>query len=343
MDKFENKSRECYNDIVSFVSSQVLNIKKKEFLHKVKKLDDVDDLYGYVEKTAMIRTRNVGIISKELLSYVYYFNNVKRYWIPVFDEDDKFVVNLSTLDNLFEDSNRVIIELSVFGSKGVLLCEKFDSPILCEDVTFGYKVTWYTSGATGDNIRVPIVLASAYITKEDKGTVTTVSDAVIRARKLDFMDARFDGCVRHCLHYNSMNKETKEVIRFVREAVYLSSYVGYCIKNKDILTRKNGVASKVYASAKVHVAKSEEGGDRVISLHTYVKDYSYIGKQKYKGGHHKSPVEHDRRGYYRKSRGVGDYDYLDGEFIYVGKRKGSYSYVKASHITGNNCSVVYKV
>lgn len=342
MSKFENKSRECYEDMVAFTAANVLNVKKKEFLSKIKKAGSAEEFYNYVVKTAAIRTSNWKAVSKELTNYLYYFDIVKRYWVQEFDKDSDIDIKLSTMENLFEEEGAAVVESEILGNPAILLCEKLSSPVRIAGAPFEYKVTWYANGTSKKGIDVSVVLASAYVSK-DKGIVITVSDVVSKTSKLDGMSMTIDGERRYCLRHGTQDKQTKQIVGFVSVAVHLVSYVGYCIKHKETLTRKNGVAAKKYESVKVHVAKPEECGDRVIPLHTHVKEYSYIGKQEYKGGHHKSPIEHDRCGYYRKSRGVGDYDYVNGEFVYVGKRQGKYSYVQACHISGNKGNVVYKV
>ena len=342
MSKFENKSRECYEDMVAFTAANVLNIKKKEFLSKIRKAGSAEEFYNYVVKTAAIRTSNSKAVSKELTDYLYYFDNIKRYWVPEFDKDADVDIKLSMMENLFEDEHVVVIESTILGNPAILLCEKLSSPVRIAGAPFEYKVTWYANGTSKKGVDVSVVLASAYVSM-GKGIVVTVSDAVSKTNRYDGMFMKLDGDVRYCLRHGTTDKRTKQIVGFVSVAVHLASYVGYCIKHKETLTRKNGVASKRYEVTKVHVAKPEECGDKLIPLHTYVKEYSYVGKQEYKGGHHKSPIEHDRRGYYRKSRGVGDYDYVNGEFVYVGKKQGKYSYVSACHISGNKGNIIYKV
>lgn len=376
MSKFENKSRKCYEDMVAFTAANVLNVKKKEFLNVVKKASSAEELYNYVSKKVdinglwgdnvktlqlynVLKKRvsretykhllgeategsSLRVVPKELVNYLYYFNNVKRYWLPELDKDTDVVVDLSTLENLFEEGNAVVIEVTILGKPEVLLCEKLCDSICIDNVQFTYKVTWYDSGKSRSGIETSVVAACAYVST-DEGIVVTVSDTVGSKTNLQGTSMLLDGCSRYCLRHNATDNKTKLISGFVNEAVHLASYVGYCIKYKDTLTRKNGAASKKYEVAKVHVAKPEVCDDRVIPLHVYVKEYSYIGKQEHKGGHHKGPIEHDRRGYYRKSRGVGDYDYVNGEFVYVGKRQGKYSFVKACHISGGKGNVVYKV
>lgn len=122
------------------------------------------------------------------------------------------------------------------------------------------------------------------------------------------------------------------------------NHVLYCYKNRRSLNRKNGVAHKSYSKCKVHTAsKDSSSTDVYVPLTSYVQTERKVCP--YKGGHHKSPIEHDRRGFFRKSRGRGDYDLVDGEFVYIGDKQGAYSKVPPSHVGGNKKKnvTIYKV
>ena len=108
-------------------------------------------------------------------------------------------------------------------------------------------------------------------------------------------------------------------------------------------TKKSERAISVANESRVEV----EVEDKLVPLHRYLKEYAPTVKRVSKGGHHASPVPHDRRGYYRKSRGRGDYDLINDEFVFVGDMKGTYSWVSATHV-GNKKSkkeqtLIYKV
>lgn len=116
----------------------------------------------------------------------------------------------------------------------------------------------------------------------------------------------------------------------------------YCYENRTNLTRSNGRARKKYECCKVHTPsiESTECEDVYVPLTSYVAQE--VQRSEYKGGHHASPVEHERRGFYGKSRGRGDYNLVDGQMVYVGDMQGSYSLVKPTHVNGARRTVVYK-
>ena len=127
------------------------------------------------------------------------------------------------------------------------------------------------------------------------------------------------------------------------ELVNIVNHVVRCFKYRQSITRKNSKAGRSYDSCKVHVAHTEKSTeDTYVPLVTYA--YEERQKPEYKGGHHASPKEHDRRGYFRKSRGRGDYDLVNGEIVYVGDMKGKYSKVMPTHVAGKKTEniIIYK-
>lgn len=85
--------------------------------------------------------------------------------------------------------------------------------------------------------------------------------------------------------------------------------------------------------------------DVMLELRKCGIEYRPSTTQPYKGGHHKSPVRHRRREHYRRSCGRGDYDLIDGSFVYVGKKMGSYSFVQQTIINEHmgEQAIVYRV
>lgn len=78
--------------------------------------------------------------------------------------------------------------------------------------------------------------------------------------------------------------------------------------------------------------------DKVVPLQRYITEHA--SEYVYKGGHHASPVPHERRGFYRRSNGRGDYNFVNGDYIYVGGKQGKYSWVPSTHVGGKNDTVI---
>lgn len=102
--------------------------------------------------------------------------------------------------------------------------------------------------------------------------------------------------------------------------------------NREKVAKK---ASKLLATDKVRsimVATETEGDtERVIPLIDYIYEYHESVRKEYQGGHHKSPVSHDRRGYFRKSK-RGNYIRVNGEFVEVQKGTGTFTKVAPTKV-----------
>lgn len=117
----------------------------------------------------------------------------------------------------------------------------------------------------------------------------------------------------------------------IPEILGVVQHVLTCANNPRSIRRSNGKVREKYNKSKIHVVSKEDKGDCVyVPLDSYIKDYNPSTRQPWKGGHHASPVEHDRASYYRRSRGKGDYDLVGDKFVFVGGGKGKYSKVAAT-------------
>jgi hypothetical protein len=118
--------------------------------------------------------------------------------------------------------------------------------------------------------------------------------------------------------------------------VYAVMYCIHSYNHRATIARPKSDANRIYKKHEVHVVQASREGtraevtDKLVDLTTYHS----AERHAYKGGHHASPIEHDRKGFYRKSRGRGDYDYVNGNFIWVGNKQGKYSYVRSTHVNG---------
>lgn len=116
-----------------------------------------------------------------------------------------------------------------------------------------------------------------------------------------------------------------------------------CYTCRETLTRKNGKKTAAYNQCKVHTAKDMDSkGDTIVMLplHEYVAEYRESHPSEYKGGHHASPVTHERRGYFRKARKHGNYIRNGNEFIRVEDGKGTYCFVRATTVNRKTDNVI---
>lgn len=341
MDNFKNVTREFYEREVSYIASNICKCKKKDLIKKLEAFSNDEDCWAYINKYFALRGMFLTT-PKEVTDYVYAFGKAKRYFVADTKSITEQTTNLDFLDNLFEDDcNFAFIETEISNNMVVLLCERFSKPIVCGPVLLGYKITQYIGVPSIPSITY---LASTYVTYDLSGLIRTIPSHTKRSCKVPTEIATIDGDKRDCITAETPdNSKAIALLYLIEKSVDVACYVGKCIKNRYSLTRKNGKVAKEYERAKVHVATTESKTDTLVLLHKYAKEYSYVGKRESKGGHHKSPIAHDRTGFYRKSRGAGDYEYINGEFVFVGDKKGHYSWVRATRVTGKKANVIYKV
>lgn len=141
----------------------------------------------------------------------------------------------------------------------------------------------------------------------------------------------------------SKRKKTKEEAA----AEFIVDYLNNAIKDLSG-EHSESINVKPRAISVAHETKIEvEVEDKLVSLQSYLKEYNPSTRQQYKGGHHASPVPHERKGFYRRSRGRGDYALVDNEFIFMPDKTGTYSWVSATHVGGKESNkkptTIYKV
>ena len=115
-------------------------------------------------------------------------------------------------------------------------------------------------------------------------------------------------------------------------AINLYAYICKMYEKRGTVTRKNSLLRKHYEQAKIHTPSYQEelDSDHIISLDMYAKQ-EYQKRKEWKGGHHNSPVEHDRKGHLRHYRDK------DGNIIKTVQ-------VRPSHVVGQNKNkVIYRV
>lgn len=366
MIKFDNNARGLYEDGLRYIASDLVGIKKKDLIRKMNNFSDCDKFMDWVIKSAILRGKS-RLVDEMVatLAYCYDFESAKRFYIPKsVRNSDVEDINVSA-DELFKDiDGAVYIETMAKDLKVILRCSKLDVPINLSSASYKYCINIFTYES--DILNKTLVVYDTYksIAKYAKFMSVLFTEdfekfSVIVPKSNEFInkccdvvpltmisgEERAQVDVLVSLEYSSgKHKETASAIFSIAQiAQNCAKYVMYCYNNRYTLSRKNGKARRHYESNKVYTAKEDKSVDTLISLRTYVKEYESSTESVYKGGHHASPIEHDRCAYYRKSRGVGDYDLVNGEFVYVGSKKGSYSYVKPTHVNGKKKFIVYKV
>ena len=368
--KFQNLTRKHYDDITNCVSQMYFKMKKKQFLQKLRSLDR-EHIYDMLNKRIQLYVPGLSMYTVTYaLRHAYDFEKSMRFYIDKEPDIDKSMYG-ADWDILLADSDSIIVE-SFYGNSVPFTAELTRTDMKFENLDFEvkYRVDIYADFSdivtdvkkerpnlkiTHDMYHAP---TATLLYAEDKTNFLVMMCEGTVWDKLAHEPATLtvlDNGIEYDTHIlRTVSSLAEDLVddsaeytmnNFAILSLKCFKYAAYMYANRGTLTRKNGKASRRYSEVAVHrvhkeVAKSE---DRLVALHTYVKEYEPSTHAAYKGGHHASPVEHDRRAYYRKSRGVGDYDLINGEFVKVGKGLGKYSLVRASHINGEKSSKVYKI
>lgn len=182
-----------------------------------------------------------------------------------------------------------------------------------------------------------------------------IDDVSCTVKLIDILDKQSElvkavfSHLTNCLAYTYSEISSSKLNKTEAEAAseFIADFFTKAISgdlDKPVHTEKSDRAISVAHEGKVEV----EVEDKLVPLNRYIREYVPTVRRKSKGGHHASPIPHDRRGYYRRSRGSGDWDYVNGEFVFVGDKKGKYSYVTATHVGGEKVTkqkptLIYKV
>lgn len=339
-------ARRYYDSMISYLSS-FYKVSRKDLLHKIESCS-ISDLQKYL----LFRYRgNNSDISSKFISKAYAsfdtisnLNNGMHFCVNEFPKETTYNAFSS---NDIDSSRDLYIDFSYRGRDYFLHAWKRKHELEVKNVgSYKYNVMLYADypemqnynkeelcGQYG-NIWKYLEVCKLHITADGKSDLTEISHG--NKYIYDNYDTEELFTTNYEMFFSPVNAEkmcNDLELPTSAEIRNLINHVMYCYKNRSSLTRKNGRARKSYENCKIHVVVNErEVDDKYISLAVY--NSNTRERKEPKGGHHASPVEHDRRGFYRKSRGRGDYDLIDGQYVYVGDMKGRYSKVAPTHVGG---------
>lgn len=346
---FYNFGRELYNEALNRVARDVL-LKKKKDLERVMKGKTAEEVISYVRDIAK-RTGRMSKFeaNKQALGFALNYENGMHYFVDFGHSSIKLDGGVNGAEVMREVGNDYTIELTVndeltmLGRYIYLGDDAEDCWIFIDGkrvyscvILFG-KV--HHPGAKSVPITQPITIAYLF---EDTAYFASCGNHPLTAN-----------CARKSVEFK-FGKYTTE-INVLEAGTFLEACFDaflFCAKSvhdtqKSVKVRRRKKSSdetSTSSSTKKNVAvPNVVYEDKLVSLQKYIYEYEPSIKRESKGGSHASPIPHDRRGFYRKSRGRGDYDLVNGEYIYVGDKQGKYSYVSATHVgTKNNTVVIYK-
>lgn len=346
-------ARRYVDDLTNYLSSS-LNVKKRDLVMKMTK-SDLDEFHKYVACRSLATrkesvAKGIALLNTEITS-VYCFNDALHFCVNSIPEDVTY--NAFTEHDWDKD---VYIDFQYGGVNCFLHVWKRLYGIRVNGVNSAYQVAVYVDS---DEMREYNRLAlfgqcanmwkytltyKMHVSDDGANYACEVHDGNFYIKDI----ARTKDTVTSTFEYARVLSKPDDLAGLhlppADTVLRIINHVLYCYNNRACLIRKNGKARKKYESCRVHTPSLEKNKTDI-----YVPLTAYFAHERkttvYKGGHHASPKEHDRRGYYRKSRGRGDYDLVNGEIKYVGNMKGKYSLVSPTHVNGEKSSAVkiYKV
>ena len=364
MSSLPKYAREYYDDFLMFIINRCKK-KKKEFL-KVMNNKSYTEFLRYIDVCILCQRNWKPVyepveVLEESLAFLYYFNKSRHFCVQKLPTMEYNNVELFK----YLDDKDYIIDFKHNNSNFFIHAYKRNIPIVSEETSAYFE---YTVDVYGDlsNVRE---YNRQHLTKQSLAIIDYLLIYRIHIsvdRNINIVE--FHDCnefimniFNHALYDLSIDGKIIPAVLEVsgksgtnyseaglptnKEVLNLIQHVIDCYENRATLTRKNGKVAKRYNESKVHIAATEDN-DVYKPLHMYVKEYEPSIRGEYKGGHHVSPIPHERCGHFRRSRGKGDYDLVDGKFIKVEKGKGKYSFVKATSVNANKDTdkvLVYKI
>ena len=258
----------------------------------------------------------------DLMEAVYFYKRAIHLITSRFDWDDSIPIDTSVLSDV---NNDFIID--TINDSGTPMCVKVSKrtyPIHIRNNIVDWSVTIFTEKHpekftfhfyTGADTHKVFVLGKNKYCENCGGCkyCSTETDLLIRGKHKNFCQAN------------------KELDCDIFSVLYTALQVIDAYVNRKTVVKN---LPRYHGSSKIRsimVANVEGDSEVSLPLIDYVYEYRESVKREYKGGHHKSPVSHDRRGYYRKAK-RGNYIRKDGEFIEVPKGTGNFTHVRATKV-----------
>lgn len=359
METFKNNTRKLYDECLSYVAHNFIGIKKKQLIKKISNFTDDVSFVQWVVRNANMRGKgHTALAMISVIQECLALEQTKRFYVSKCEEVNKE----QSIDVLFENQDRISIETpeNEDGVSLILTALKSSPAVEIDGVEYPYTISIHLYASPVLSKMVPLYgnyknimqyteFAIVYMTSDMENRVITIPNSnefVRKGSKLLTMPVKagdiemtVDALPPKVLTTRTEWQGALLTKIIVDTAMDTIKYLAYCHENK----RSRSCKKADVQTHKVHTIQTDVSIDRLVPLHYSQTVYSPTSPATHKGGHHASPIEHDRKGYYRKSRGVGSYDLIGEEFVYVGERKGSYSYVRATHVNGNKKHAVYKV
>lgn len=343
---FDNYGRWLYNRSFEIIPNSVFGMKKKDYSHLLSSVEDKKQLINEkLYRMASYKGKHSDfMIVQDAIDLTAHYDSILHFYY------DKWDIDWTSFNSINDvkicDVPELTIEMPVGDGRTWFAHVKpfIDSVPSAYSSSYkwaekGLSVVLYLNTADGLNANC---LFSKYkeIAPAFKITVIpgkyyiSVGDAYEYSNKLVDMTNESNINISNVINPDS-DKAVNTYFSYVSyNVIYAIMYCVHCYNHRATISKPGKhKTSKLHEVRIVQISKDDikaEPTDKLVDLMTYCS----AEKHAYKGGHHSSPVEHDRKGFYRRSRGKGDYDLVDGNFIWVGNKQGYYSYVRSTHVNG---------
>ena len=347
-EKLPRYAREYHDRFFNYLCNST-NVKKKELTRRIESYN-LDDFKKFLCRKVISRNRDglsraIDMLNNEI-DEIYCFKSGLHFCVSSFPESVEF--------NAFNDGewdNDVFIDFKLNDINFFLHAWKCKFPMSVNGIKSAYQIMLFADIPEMQEYN-RIKLQNQYdrlweFSKVYKIHVTECdTDFITEIAGSNFwmLDKAVNKELDTEINVNFLNSEEESVFSELKlpapvELIKLINHVMYCYLHREQLTRKNGRVRKKYEACKIHtVQDTKEEHDVYVPLTVYYSTERSSGE--YKGGHHSSPRAHDRRAYYRRSRGRGNYDLVDGRMVFVGDKKGKYSLVRQTHVNGKKSESV---
>lgn len=339
---FNNFGRELYNEAINKVARDVL-LKKKKDLERLMKGKTSEEVISYVRGVA----KRSGRISKfeankQALGFALNYESGMHYFVDFASSSISIGAGVNSAKIIHEVGNDYTIEftvtdeLTMLGRYIYLGDDAEDCQIFIDGkrvysciVLFG-KVYY----PTAKSVPVTQPITIAYLLED------TAYFASCGSHPLTINCARKSVKFKFGEHMTEINiLEASEFLEACFDTFLLCAKSVYDVQKSVKVRKRRNVSNETSTSSSTQKNVSVPSvvyEDKLVTLQRYIYEYEPSIKRESKGGHHASPIEHDRKDFYRKSRGRGDYELVDGKFVYVGNKEGHYSYVPKTHVNGKD-------
>lgn len=322
------------------LSTKVYKNKKQGFIKKMKMSEkSYNDIISDDFDTGTERCYKRGLLAAciggkmpttipevELFEFLWYYK--RNFHVITSDTNKECLDSIDTtlLDKLDTDME---IDTSIDGEEFYIHFARRIYPIYCEGIKCKYSVTVYNHSTKAARFHFALSNECSKVYLEQRGSAIKYYGVIGSVQKAFSELSLSDEIIVSDSSFKTPDKYLQIVL-----------YVANKYISREKLTRKK-LSTNSETDRNLMVVRKEVDSDteRLMLMNEYEYTYRESIRSEYKGGHHASPVSHQRSGYFRKSRS-GDHVIVDGKFVKVPKGTGQYTYVRPTLVNAHNDSTI---